>query len=176
LWANKVQLQLTYSKVRPLHATDAHSITRYANNRNIWLNLRDAFPHPYTLEDAKHFIQLSTGKHPQTIYAIVIEDQVVGCIGLALRQDVERISAEIGYWIGEPFWNRGIMTEVVDAVSANAMKVFQLRRLYALPFEWNAASCRVLQKAGFTLEARLRLSAIKDGKVIDQFLYARIDD
>jgi ribosomal-protein-alanine N-acetyltransferase len=176
LIANNVRLQLTQNLIRPLQATDAPSIATYANNRKIWLNLRDAFPHPYTLEDARQFIQQSTAKHPQTVFAITVDHQAVGCIGLGLRQDVERISAEIGYWIGEPFWNKGMMTEIVDAVSVHTMKVYQLQRLYALPFEWNTASCRVLQKAGYTLEARLRKSAIKDGKVLDQFLYARIED
>ena len=88
------------------------------------------------------------------------------------RSDIERVSAEIGYWIGEPFWGRGIMTDVLRGVTDWCLEHFQLTRIYALPFAENAASCRVLGKAGYVCEGRLRKSAIKDGKVVDQFMYA----
>ena len=91
-----------------------------------------------------------------------------------LHQDVERVSAEIGYWLGEPFWGRGIATEALDAMTRYAIETHALTRMYALPFAWNAASCRVLEKAGYVLEGRLRRSAIKDGVVIDQLQYAFI--
>ena len=168
--------QLKHSLIRYLLDSDATSIALHANNRKIWINLRDAFPSPYTLDDAKNFIRLSTSRKPQTVFAVSVADQAVGCIGIGLRQDVERISAEIGYWIGEPFWNKGIMSEAVAFLSGFAMEQFRLMRLYALPFEWNTASCHVLEKAGYQLEARLRKSAVKDGRIIDQFLYAMIRD
>ncbi|MEW5806050.1 MAG: GNAT family N-acetyltransferase [Acidobacteriota bacterium] len=98
---------------------------------------------------------------PETRFAIVVDDQAAGVIAFGLHRDVERVSAEIGYWLGEPFWNRGIMTEALKAVTEYAIKKHQLARIYALPFEWNHASCRVLQKAGYLLERRMLRSAIK---------------
>ena len=91
-----------------------------------------------------------------------------------LHHDVERVSAEIGYWLAEPFWGRGIITEALAAVTAYAMQHYGLTRIYAVPFAWNAASCRVLEKAGYVLEARLRHSAIKNGELTDQMQYAFI--
>ena len=98
----------------------------------------------------------------------------MGGIGFQLLGDVERVSAEIGYWLGEPFWGRGIATEALVAVTRHAVAAHGLTRLYAVPFAWNAASCRVLEKAGYTLEARLRRSAMKDGRITDQMQYAFI--
>jgi ribosomal-protein-alanine N-acetyltransferase len=148
------------------------SLALYANNRQIWLNLRDAFPHPYTTRDARVFIRASRLLRPETRFAIVVEGQAVGSIGFAPHADVERVSAEIGYWLGEAFWGRGITTEALIAVTEHAIREHRLTRLYAVPFEWNVASCRVLEKAGYVLEGRMRRSAIKEGRVIDQFLYA----
>jgi RimJ/RimL family protein N-acetyltransferase len=88
--------------------------------------------------------------------------------------DVERVSAEIGYWLAEPFWGRGIATEAVVAVTQYAIATHRITRVFALPFASNAASCRVLEKAGYALEGRLRRSAIKDGKIVDQMQYAFI--
>jgi RimJ/RimL family protein N-acetyltransferase len=108
----------------------------------------------------------------ETTFAIVVDSRAVGGIGFVLREDVERVSAEVGYWLGEPFWGRGIATEALAAVTAHAIKTHGLSRLYAVPFAWNVASCRVLEKAGYVLEARLRRSALKDGQIIDQMQYA----
>jgi [ribosomal protein S5]-alanine N-acetyltransferase len=169
-----VQLILTTCDVRSWRSSDAESIARYANNRKIWLNLRDAFPHPYTKHDAHEFLRSIRQRTPETTFAIAVADEAVGSIGFVLRPDVERVSAEIGYWIAEPFWGRGIATEALRAVTEHAIATHGLTRIYALPFAWNAASSRVLEKAGYTLEARLRRSAIKDGKVTDQLQYAYI--
>jgi RimJ/RimL family protein N-acetyltransferase len=106
------------------------------------------------------------------MFAIAVNDEAVGGIGFVLRGDVERVSAEIGYWLAEPFWKRGIATEALVAVTAYAIETHNLTRVFALPFAWNTASCRVLEKAGYVLEARLRRSAIKDGKITDQMQYA----
>jgi len=93
-----------------------------------------------------------------------------------LHRDVERVSAEIGYWLAEPFWGRGITTEALVAVTRHAVDTHGLTRIFAVPFAWNMPSCRVLEKAGYVLEARLRCSAIKDGRLTDQFQYAFIAD
>jgi len=164
------------SIVRSWRIADAPSLVRYADNINIARNLRDAFPHPYTRSDAQAFIRTVRERSPQTAFAIEVGGEAVGGIGLRLNTDVERVSAEIGYWLGEPFWGRGIVTEALAAVTARAVADFGLTRVYALPFATNAASCRVLEKAGYVLEARLRRSAIKEGAIVDQMQYAFIVD
>jgi ribosomal-protein-alanine N-acetyltransferase len=169
-----MRLELENCIVRSFRPSDAPSIARYADNRAVWINLRDRFPHPYRLSDAELFIGKALAAEPETIFAIEVEGEAAGGIGYGLRDDVERVSAEIGYWLGEPFWNRGISTEALVAVTRHAVVAHGLTRIYALPFEWNEASARVLEKAGYVLEARLRRSAIKDGRVIDQFLYAYV--
>jgi ribosomal-protein-alanine N-acetyltransferase len=169
-----MRLELTNSVVRSFRPTDAASLARYADNREVWINLRDRFPHPYRLQDAETFIARTLAMEPETIFAIAVGGEAAGGIGFSLHEDVERTSAEIGYWLGKPFWNRGIMTEALAAVTEHAIGAHGLTRVYALPFEWNEASGRVLEKAGYTREARLRRSAIKDGRVIDQFLYAYV--
>jgi RimJ/RimL family protein N-acetyltransferase len=158
--------------VRPWRSTDLESLVRYANNRNVWINLRDRFPHPYTHRDGHVFLRQALNQSPDTAFAIAVGGEAVGGIGYQPQTDVERVSAEIGYWLGEPFWGRGIATEALVAVTRQAIEAHGLTRLFAVPFAWNAASCRVLEKAGYVLEARLRRSAIKDGHVTDQLQYA----
>ena len=169
-----IRFPLTTCTVRTWRASDAESLQAHANNRKIWINLRDRFPHPYTLDDAHAFLKMATGMAPQTYFAIEVDGQAVGGIGYGLHDDVERVSAEIGYWLGERYWNRGITTEALATVTTRAIERHGLSRVYALPFEYNTASCRVLEKCGFVLEARLRRSAIKDGRVVDQFMYAYV--
>ena len=153
---------------------DAPSLVKYANNRNIWLNLRDAFPHPYTEASAAAFIEESQHESPPTNLAIATPEEAIGSIGISRNQDVHRLTAELGYWLAEPYWGKGIMTEAVAKFTDYAFSCLELRRIYAEPFAHNAASCRVLEKAGFTLEGRLRNSVIKDGQILDQLLFARI--
>jgi RimJ/RimL family protein N-acetyltransferase len=169
-----VELVLERCKVRSWRETDAEPLARHADDRRIWRNLRDAFPHPYTLADAHAFLGKARAASPETLFAIEVNGEAAGGVGLMLHGDVERVSAEIGYWLAAVHWNRGITTEAVRAVAAYAIARHQLTRVYALPFEWSVASHRVLEKAGFELEARLRRSAIKDGEVIDQRLYALV--
>jgi ribosomal-protein-alanine N-acetyltransferase len=167
-------LQLKTCVVRSWETSDVESLTRYANNHKIWLNLRDAFPHPYTRQHAREFIRATRQRTPETTFAIAANDEAIGSIGYVLHPDVERVSAEIGYWLAEPFWGRGITTEALRAVTEHAIASHGFTRVYALPFSWNTASCRVLEKAGYVLEARLRRSAIKNGAVTDQMQYAFI--
>jgi len=171
-----MELTLATCSVRSWRTSDVESIAALANNRRIWLNLRDAFPHPYEKRHAREFIRGALRRDPEWFFAIAVDGQAVGGIGFVVRPDVERISAEVGYWLGEPFWGRGIVTDALRALTAHAIRVHGLRRLFAVPFAWNAASCRVLEKAGYVLEARLRSSAIKDGQIVDQFQYAFIAD
>jgi RimJ/RimL family protein N-acetyltransferase len=169
-----MQLTLKNCDVRSWRTSDVDTVTQYANNYNIWINLRDAFPHPYSKKDGRTFIKGALSRKPETFFAIAVDDIAVGGIGFILHLDVERVSAEIGYWLGEPFWKRGITSEALAAVTKHAIDTHHLTRIYAVPFAWNAASCRVLEKAGYVLEARLRKSAIKNGQLIDQMQYAFI--
>jgi ribosomal-protein-alanine N-acetyltransferase len=155
-------------------ADDVPSLVRHANNRNVWRNLRDRFPNPYTLADAQAWVAIAGHRVPETGFVIAVAGEAVGGIGIELQTDIYRRSAEIGYWLGESFWGRGIATEAVRAMSEHAFAEFDLCRLYAKVFEWNPASARVLEKAGYTLEGRLRQSVTKDGQTIDEMLYARL--
>jgi RimJ/RimL family protein N-acetyltransferase len=169
-----MEIKLSESVVRSWRTSDAESITRHAADRRIWLNMRDAFPHPYHLSDAQQFIAGALADKPETKFAIVVDGQAAGSIGYFPRTDVERISAEIGYFLGAEFWGRGIMSETLAAVTAYAFENHPLERVYAVPFAHNTASCRVLEKAGFTREALMRRAVIKDGQVLDQFMYAKV--
>ena len=169
-----MRLTLDCCTVRSWEFGDVDTLPAYANNRKIWMNLRDAFPHPYTRQNARDWIRGVKQRLPETSFAIAVDGEAVGGIGFVMHSDVERVSAEIGYWLGEPFWGRGITSAALRAVTQYAMDTHGLTRVFAVPFAWNAASCRVLEKAGYVLEARLRKSAIKDGRLIDQFQYAFI--
>jgi RimJ/RimL family protein N-acetyltransferase len=171
-----VQLDVPGCRIRSWRAGDEPGIVRHADNRKIWLNVRDRFPHPYTPADAQAWVAHASAATPETQFAIEAEGEAVGGVGVFLQQDVERFSAEIGYWIGESFWGRGLATAAVRAFTDYAFDTFELCRIYANVFEWNPASCRVLEKAGYVLEGRLRSSAVKDGFVLDGFLYAKVRD
>jgi RimJ/RimL family protein N-acetyltransferase len=162
--------------VRDWRKDDAASITRHANNRNIAMWLRDRFPHPYTIYDAEGFLSAVSRQDPRLAFAIATRQEAIGGIGLDMGSDVQRFTAELGYWLGEPFWGRGIMSEAVAQFTAWAFEHVELYRIYASVFASNAASARVLEKAGFECEGRLRASVFKNGQILDQFLYARIKD
>jgi len=151
---------------------DEHSLAAAANNRKIWINLRDAFPHPYTLNNAVLWIELS--KESTTNFAIDVDGKAVGDIGLTMQADLLRRSAEIGYWLGEEYWGRGIMTEAVRAMTDYAFTHFDVNRIFAGILEYNLASTKVLEKNGYVFEARLKQALTKDGKTYDQLIYAKL--
>jgi RimJ/RimL family protein N-acetyltransferase len=167
-----VEIDLGLCTVRSWRWDDRESIVRHADDRAVWINLRDRFPHPYTLGDAEAWLRLAPEESPETNFAIDVGGEAVGGAGLTLRGDVYRRSAEIGYWLGRAHWGRGIATEVVCALTGWAFDSFDLCRIDATVFEWNPASARVLEKAGYTLEGRLRRAVTKDGRTIDALLYA----
>jgi len=161
--------------LRPWRAADATELLRYANNRKIWMNLRDIFPHPYTSEDAQQWLALCAGATGEpAIFAIEFEGGAIGGVGLQFLTDVNRLTAVIGYWLGEPFWGRGFATVAVKAVTEYAFATFDLQRVQATVFEWNPASARVLERAGYTFEGRLRSSIVKSGRIGDALMYARL--
>lgn len=159
-------------KLRAWRPGDEAALARYANNRNISMWLRDAFPYPYSYQDAVTWVQQNQGKYPVTNFAIASAYEPIGGVGLELQQDVFRRSAEIGYWLREQDWGKGIMTRAVRAVAGYAFATFDIVRIHALVFEGNYGSARVLQKAGFLYEGRLHHAVTKDGRTMDAFLYA----
>jgi ribosomal-protein-alanine N-acetyltransferase len=161
--------------IRPWKEGDEPSLVRHANNYEVWRHLRDRFPHPYTKEDAEQWIAFAQRQDPQTIFAIEVDGEAVGGIALELGNDVERCSAEIGYWLGEAFWGRGIATAAVRALTGYGFEAFGLTRVFAVPFATSPASMRVLEKCGYVREGTMRRSAIKEGVVLDQVLYAVTD-
>ena len=170
-----VELKLSRCTVRPWRPGDETTLVRYANDRGVSGNLRDRFPFPYTAADADAWIaHVAAEAPPPRNLAIVVDGHAVGGIGVELGQDVYHRSAEIGYWLGEPFWGRGIATEALRAVTEYAFATFDIIRLEAGVFGWNPASARVLEKAGYTLEGRLRQAIVKAGRVGDRLIYARL--
>ncbi|MBX9792048.1 MAG: GNAT family N-acetyltransferase [Pirellulales bacterium] len=168
------EIQLTRCTLRPWRADDLEELVGQANNRRVWRNLRDRFPHPYTREDAERWLAFAAAQSPQLNFCIEVASRPAGGIGLELRGDVDCRTAEIGYWLGEAYWRRGIATEAVGAFADWALATFDVARLEAGVFGWNPGSARVLEKAGFTCEARLRDAVFKDGELTDRLIYARL--
>ena len=136
--------------------------------------MRDRFPYPYTVEDARTFLERTTsGDNPERIFCIDIDGAAVGTIGIHIGADVHRLTGEIGYWIGEELWGQGIMSEIVPAFVDYCFAKFSLRRISAKTYENNPASARVLEKAGFVFEGRLRNDLVKSGQILDSLLYAK---
>jgi len=167
-----MELDCGICKIRSWRQGDAQSLVHHANNVNVWRNLRDRFPHPYTTEEARRWLTHAASSEPETDFAIVFGGEAVGGIGFTLGSDVERLSAEVGYWLGEGVWGRGIATAALRAVTPWAVSMFDLRRIFAVPFSDNMGSARVLEKAGFVKEGVMRCAAVKDGQLKDQVLYA----
>jgi len=161
--------------IREWAPPDEAALVKYADDRRVWINLDDIFPHPYTAADARAWIEASAWK-PVTNFAIAAAEEAIGGIGLKLQKDIYRRSAEVGYWLGEPFWGRGIATAALKSIVPVAFKELDLVRLYANVFEYNSRSASVLEKNGFRLEGRLVKNITKDGKVIDSLLYALTRD
>ena len=171
-----MEIELKTCVIRPWRPGDEESLVANANNHKVWRNLRDRFPHPYTIDDAREWIRHMGEESPQTNFAIVVDGEAVGGIGLVLNGDIYRCSAEIGYWLGEAFWGRGVMTEAVRALTQWAFDNFNLSRIYAGVLEWNPASIRVLEKAGYQFEGRLRKAVVKQDLVMDELVYSVVND
>lgn len=171
------ELDCGLCRLRPWRKSDRESLVRYANNRRIWRNLRDRFPHPYDDAAAVEWLAFAaTVPPPAGVWAIEVNGEAVGGLTVERMTDVERHTAEIGYWLAEPLWGRGIVTSAVRQAAAHSLAEPDVWRLVAPVYAWNRASMRVLEKAGFEREAVLRRSAIKDGTVLDQVVYARTRD
>jgi ribosomal-protein-alanine N-acetyltransferase len=163
-------------RVRSFRFDDEVDLARAANDRRIWLNLRDRFPFPYTREDARDWLAYCATQRPELGFAIadLDSDRPVGGIGLELRGDVYARTAEIGYWLSPTHWGRGLATCAVSLVSDWAFASLDILRLEAGVFSWNPASAKVLEKCGFVLEGRHLQRVWKDGRVGDELAYARL--
>jgi len=157
--------------LRNLLPLDASSMVRYANNPNIWNNVRDYFPQPYQLQDANNFILEASKKNPPNNLAIIYQNECVGVIGFYPMQDVYRLCADFGYWLAEPYWGKGIMSAAAHAMIAYIFSNFETVRLQSSVFAFNSASMRVLEKAGFELEYIAKQGAIKNGQLVDEYRY-----
>lgn len=160
--------------LRPLTDNDADSLARQLNNKKVWDNLRDALPYPYTSQDAAWFINFQQNAPLLTCYAIVVDGEAVGNIGFTRSEDIERFTAEVGYYIGEDYWGQGIMSAALSEAVEDYFKTTDVVRLFATPFDYNIASAKVLEKAGFTLKCIFTKGAYKNGKFVDMPYYERI--
>jgi [ribosomal protein S5]-alanine N-acetyltransferase len=165
-------IDLGIARLRHFRPEDAASIARHADDREVWINLRDRFPHPYTLEDARAWIAHVNSMAPQTDLAIEVDGEAVGAIGYTAGEGEARQSAEVGYWLGRAFWRRGIATASVRALTVGLLSKPRFNRLHATVFAWNPASARVLEKAGYAFEGRLKDAIVKDGRTTDGLVYA----
>jgi [ribosomal protein S5]-alanine N-acetyltransferase len=166
------EIQLPSCRLRPWRDGDEASLVHHANNIKIWENVRDHFPYPYTMEEARRWLFHASTALADKVFAIEINGNAVGSIGLVSQEDVYRKSMEIGYWLGEEFWGRGIITEAVGAVTEYGFHQFDIVRIFADIFEWNMASARVLEKNGYRFEARLKNAVFKNRRLADVLIYS----
>ena len=170
--ATLTTFQLSLGYLRPWREGDEDSLVRHASNRNIWNNVRDFFPYPYTPRDAHSWVRANKSYQQPNNLAIEVHGQAVGNIGFTVKDDIYRYNAEIGYWISEDYWGRGIMTEALPIMTEYIFKNFQVNRLFACILEGNVGSMRVLETAGYRCEAVLRKAVIKNNQYLDEYIFA----
>lgn len=158
--------------LRPWRINDVESLVENANNANIAKFMTDMFPYPYLKSNAESFISFATKDDPVHIFAIEVDGKAVGGIGIHPQTDVMRKNAELGYWLGQNYWGKGIITRAVQQMVDFGFKTFDITRIYARPYHTNIASQRVLEKAGFILEAKFEKTIFKDGEFLDELVYA----
>jgi len=159
-------------KLRPWHLDDLQDLITYANNPKIANNLTDEFPHPYLKEHGVTFIKMASNDNPTLIFAIEVDGIASGGIGLHQQTDLHKKNMELGYWLADIHWGKGIMSASVKQMIAYGFKTFPINRIYARPFGTNMGSQRVLQKAGFTLEGRFKKGIYKNGQYLDELIYS----
>ena len=161
-------------RIRKWELSDAKDLAAALSNKKVQDNLRDGLPYPYTEQDGKEFISamLSADESETFAFAITVDNMVIGSIGIFRQGNIHRQTAELGYYIAEEYWGKGIMTEAVKQICEYVFGKSDIIRIYAEPFAYNIASCRVLEKVGFQYEGTLRSNAVKNGKVIDMEMYS----
>lgn len=165
-------------RIRKWELSDAKDLAAALSNKKVQDNLRDGLPYPYTEQDGKEFISamLSADENETFAFAITVNNMVIGSIGIFRQGNIHRQTAELGYYIAEEYWGKGIMTEAVKQICAYVFAKSDIIRIYAEPFAYNIASCRVLEKVGFQYEGTLRSNAVKNGKVIDMKMYSLLKE
>ncbi len=158
--------------IRPWVLHDKPNLIQYANNPRIAGNMTDGFPYPYTADHAIGFLGMVMSTEPLRIFAIDVNGEAIGSIGLHPQNDIFKLNMELGYWIAEPYWKMGIATQAVRYMVDYGFKEFEVNRIFARPFARNSASCRVLEKVGFVLEAELAGTIIKNNLIEDERIYA----
>ena len=161
-------------KLRELEITDKEKLTELADNKNIWDNVRDYLPHPYKLSDAEFFINSVKKENPRQNFGIEYEGELCGVIGLIVQNDVYKKSAELGYWIGEYYWGKGIATKAVELITKYGFEKLQIIRIYSSVFENNIASMKVLEKNGFLSEGIFKKAVIKNEIIMDEHRYYKL--
>ena len=161
-------------RIRKWELSDAKDLAAALSNKKVQDNLRDGLPYPYTEQDGKEFISamLSADESETFAFAITVDNMVIGSIGIFRQGNIHRQIAELGYYIAEEYWGKGIMTEAVKQICEYVFANSDIIRIYAEPFAYNIASCRVLEKVGFQYEGTLRSNAVKNGRVIDMEMYS----
>ena len=157
--------------LRPFRESDAKIITPLLNDRSVWLNLSDRIPHPYLLEHGQGFVEMASKSDPPEHLAIALNDTPVGGIGITPGVGINRVSAEMGYWLGRDHWGKGYGSAALKAFTAYVAERFEFTRIFALIFAHNTASGRILEKCGYVREGFTRQSVIKDGVIHDEYLY-----
>lgn len=158
--------------LRPWNINDLDSLVQQANNPNIAKFMTDGFPHPYTKEKGISFIEMATKDNPIHIFAIDVDGKAAGGIGIHPQQDIMKKNAELGYWLGEAYWGKGIVSGAIKQMIDFAFATYEINRVYARPFGINIASQKVLEKCGFKLEARFEKVIFKNGEYLDELIYA----
>lgn len=159
--------------IRPWHKDDIDLLVSYFNNLKIWNNMRDHIPHPYTYEDAEAFLAAQDGLTPVQNFAILSGSEVAGGIGILLKTDVYRMNVELAYWIGEPYWGKGLASEAVRLMTEYVFETFAINRIVAEVWEYNKASMRVLEKNGYFLENVARKGILKNEFLIDNYIWVK---
>jgi [ribosomal protein S5]-alanine N-acetyltransferase len=171
---NILAIQATFMdfKLRPWLESDLESLVGFADNASIARNMSDFFPHPYTADKGRAFIAMAQQQNPPLIMAIEVENKAAGGIGLHPQHDIYRMNAELGYWLAEPYWGKGIITQAIQQMVRYGFENFEFTRIYARPFGHNKASQKALEKAGFVLEAHLEKTFFKNGEYVDELIFA----
>jgi len=160
-------------KLRPYRESDADKLALLANNFKIAKFLRNGFPHPYNIDHAKAAIKEFQSHEPTRIFAITVNNELVGSAGIHPMDDIFSMNSEIGYWIGEPYWGKGYMSQAILQITDIAFEKFEINRVFARVFGNNPASMRIVEKAGYILEAKFEKTLLKNGEILDEYIYAK---
>jgi len=171
-----VEINLKLGRLRSWEKEDAAALVQHANNPKIAANMRDGFPYPYTLKNANDWLDAVLKDEKNIFLAIEMDGEAIGGIGIIPFGDVYRKGAEIGYWLSETYWNRGIATDAINQLVNHAFKFAGLIRISACVFEKNKTSMHVLEKAGFHLESIHKKAVFKNGELLDEFVYVRLNE